>query len=190
MTQVLWLFAIQGVLGGFDTVYYHEWRARLPALGRLSRPELRLHGVRSVIYAVLFSTLPHLAWRGAWAFVLSALILTEIVLTLADFVVEDTVRKPLGGVYKGERVMHAVMGLVYGAALAFLVPQIAAWMAEPTALAWSPVTAPEWLRTLLTFMGAGVLVSGLRDLAAAAELPHSNWPWPKRDENLGSVSQG
>jgi hypothetical protein len=86
---------------------------------------------------------------------LSVLILTEIVLTLADFVVEDAVRKPLGGVYKGERVMHAVMGLIYGAALAYLVPLIAAWMIEPTAFVWSPPDAPSWLRALLTVMGAG-----------------------------------
>ena len=43
MTEVLWLFAIQGLLGAFDTIYFHEWRARLPALGLQSRPELRLY---------------------------------------------------------------------------------------------------------------------------------------------------
>ena len=31
MNTVLWLLAVQGALGAFDTLYYHEWRARLPA---------------------------------------------------------------------------------------------------------------------------------------------------------------
>ena len=29
MNRVLWLLVLQGVLGGLDTLYYHEWRARL-----------------------------------------------------------------------------------------------------------------------------------------------------------------
>ena len=37
MTGALSLLAVQGLLGGFDTVYYHEYRARLPA-----RPEPEL----------------------------------------------------------------------------------------------------------------------------------------------------
>ena len=35
MTTALWLLAIQGAMGAFDTLYYHEWRARLPAAGPL-----------------------------------------------------------------------------------------------------------------------------------------------------------
>jgi hypothetical protein len=34
LINALWLLAAQGLIGAFDTVYYHEWRARLPALGR------------------------------------------------------------------------------------------------------------------------------------------------------------
>ena len=33
MIVALWLLAVQGVIGAFDTLYYHEWRARLQALG-------------------------------------------------------------------------------------------------------------------------------------------------------------
>ena len=39
MTAALWLLATLGVIGAFDTFYYHEWRARLPAQGRLAAPE-------------------------------------------------------------------------------------------------------------------------------------------------------
>jgi len=177
MTEVLWLFAIQGLLGAFDTIYFHEWRARLPALGLQSRPELRLHGVRSLIYAVLFGTLPWIAWQGLWTAALCALILAEIALTLADFVVEDRVRKPLGGVYAGERVMHAIMGILYGAMLAHLVPVLAHWLAAPTALALMPPQVPEALRWVLGAMALGVFLSGARDLAAACGLRNGGWPW-------------
>jgi hypothetical protein len=96
---VLWLLAIQGAIGAFDTVYYHEWRARLPARSRIVASELRLHAVRDVLYAVIFGTLPWLAWEGWWVAVLVAILAAEIVLTMTDFVTEARVRKPFGDVY-------------------------------------------------------------------------------------------
>src|SRR6266550_6270257 len=37
MTTTLTLFVVLACLGAFDTLYYHEWRARLPAMGPLAR---------------------------------------------------------------------------------------------------------------------------------------------------------
>lgn len=180
MIVALWLLAIQGVIGAFDTIYYHEWRARLPARGRLAASELKLHAARDFFYGVLFSTLPWLAWQGAWVVVLVAVFVAEIVLTLTDFVVEMTVRKELGDVYAGERVTHAIMGILYGAMIANLLPQLTAWWMRPTALAveWAPV--PPALSGSLILMAAGVTLSGLRDLYAALDLPHGGWPWKMR----------
>ena len=48
---------LQGALGAFDTLYYHEYKARLPGGVPGTAPELVLHGLRDLIYAVLFGTL-------------------------------------------------------------------------------------------------------------------------------------
>ena len=57
MAVVLWLLAVQGATGAFDTLYFHEYRARLPG-----RPEavheLRLHALRDFIYVGIFAALP------------------------------------------------------------------------------------------------------------------------------------
>jgi len=98
MPKALYLFAALAVLGTADTLYFHEWRAKLPGLGRNARSELQLHALRDFIYAILFSTLPWIAWHGVWTIMLAALLLAEIILTLWDSVVEDWVRKSLGGV--------------------------------------------------------------------------------------------
>src|SRR6476660_9873185 len=118
MSVALWLLGIQGVIGAFDTLYYHEWRARLPARGRQAASELKLHAARDFFYAVLFATL---AWKGMWVLALLGVFVAEIILTLTDFVVEIAVRKQLGDVYAGERVTHAVMGILYGAMVANLI---------------------------------------------------------------------
>jgi hypothetical protein len=177
MTFALYLLAVLGLLGAFDTLYYHEWRARLPALGKSASAELKLHAWRDFVYAALFSSLPWIAWQGRYALVLAGLLLAEIILTLWDFVVEDWIRKPIGGVYAGERIMHAVMGIVYGAMLAFLLRTIAFWWKEPTRWKVAPAPCPEMLRWSITAMGVGVLLSGARDLYAAMGFRGSSWPW-------------
>ena len=177
MTLALWLLLVQGLLGAFDTLYYHEWRARLPGRAAQARSELRLHAWRDFIYAVVFVTLPWIAWQGGFCLVLGGLLTAEIAITLADFIVEDRVRAPWGGVYSGERATHAIMGITYGAMLAYLVPELMRWWAQPAAMVYSPHPLPEAVRWTLTAMGAGVLLSGLRDLAAVFELPGSSWPW-------------
>jgi hypothetical protein len=177
MIVALWLLAIQGVIGAFDTLYYHEWRARLPAWGAQSASELKLHAARDFLYAVLFSTLPWLSWHGTWVLVLTSVLIAEIILTLTDFVVEITVRKPLGDVYAGERVTHAVMGILYGATIASLIPVLIRWWPLPSTFAGASADAPGMLRWALAMMAVGVFASGLRDLYAAHELPHGGWPW-------------
>jgi hypothetical protein len=180
MIVALWLLGIQGVIGAFDTIYYHEWRARLPARGKLAGSELKLHAARDFFYAVLFATLPCIAWQGTWVFVLAGLLVAEIVLTLTDFVVEIAVRRALGDVYAGERVTHAVMGILYGAMVANLIPALVRWWDRPTALVVEWAAIPDHLRWGLVVMAAGVLLSGLRDLYAALGLPYGSWPWKTR----------
>lgn len=180
MRVALLLLALQGVIGAFDTLYYHEWRARLPARGATAAPELRLHAARAFFYGVLFGTLPWVAWQGAWLWVLAGVIVAEIVLTLWDFIVEIAVRKDLGDVYAGERVTHAIMGILYGAMLACLIPTLRDWAGMPSGLVSSPAPVAGELRWALTVMAVGVTLSGARDLYAGLGLPGGGWPWRQR----------
>ncbi len=179
MTTVVWLLSIQGIIGAFDTLYYHEWQARLPARGRHAAPELKLHASRDFFYTIIFITLPWLAWHGVWAYVLGLIFLVEIFITLWDFVVEKTVRKPLGDLFSGERVTHGIMGILYGALLANLVPVMWEWSALPSNLVVTKYAIPSFLYGAVITMGIGVFISGVRDLYAAFEFPYSNFPWQR-----------
>jgi hypothetical protein len=178
MTQAIWLLAVLGALGAFDTVWFHEIRGKLVARPEM-RPELRLHVLRDVLYVVVFATLPFLAWHGLWTIVLGAVLIGELVVTMADFVTEDRVRAGVGGVVPGERITHAVMGIVYGAMLAFLVPVLWGWLQEPTGLVRVGAPVAGWLRATLGAAAAGIALHGLRDLAAVLALPGSAAPWAR-----------
>jgi uncharacterized protein len=112
---------------------------------------------------VVFSSLAWLTWDGFWAWILGGLLIFEIVITLQDFVEEDRSRK----VPPGERIMHALMGITYGAFLAYLVLELIIWLQRPSGFTQQDY---GWLSWTLSAMALGVTISGARDLIAA---------WPK-----------
>ncbi|HLY55363.1 MAG TPA: TIGR01777 family oxidoreductase, partial [Stellaceae bacterium] len=84
----------------------------------------------------------------------------EMIITLWDFVEEDRTRH----LPATERVTHTLLTLNYGVLLALLVPLLRRWADLPTALAPAYHGLWSWLCLIA---GAGVIASGLRDLAAA-----------------------
>ena len=160
MRTAIWLLLVQASLGAFDTLYYHEYKLRLPSATHTGL-ELRLHAARDFAYAIIIGSLGFFTWNGAFAWILLALLLGEIVITLWDFIEEDKIRR----LPAGERAMHAVMGIVYGAFLAHLLPEIIRWSRLDSGVGMSYHGFPAWV---LLSIAAGVFVSGLRDLAASA----------------------
>jgi hypothetical protein len=160
MRTAIWLLLIQASLGAFDTLYYHEYRLKLPHSGH-TRVELRLHAARDFAYAIIIGSLGFVTWHGAFTWVLLDLLLAEICITIWDFIEEDKIRR----LPPGERAMHAVMGIVYGAFLAFLIPQMSAWSTLATGFGPSYHGFPAWM---LLVLATGVFVSGVRDFLASA----------------------
>jgi hypothetical protein len=162
MKTALLLLILQGILGAFDTLYYHEYRLRLPS-AFAARKELKLHAARDFIYAIIFGSLAWRSWDGLWAWVLVGLFVTELVITLWDFLAEDRSRK----VPARERSTHAIMGIVYGAVLANLLPEILRWGRLPTGFVQHDYVMLSWILSVMAF---GVFVSGLRDILAVRRL--------------------
>src|SRR3979490_2149727 len=130
MTSFLWtLIAIQMVMGVFDTFYHHELTERL-AWRPSQRYELKLHGVRNMMYAFLFLVLGWLEVDGVFVMVIIAVLVAEIVITLMQFVQEDMSRK----LPASERINHTLLAINYGAILVLLLPVLFAWAAQPTGI--------------------------------------------------------
>jgi uncharacterized protein (TIGR01777 family) len=160
MTLVLVLIIAQGMLGALDTIWHHELEIRLPSQPG-ARTELTLHAMRSVIYGTVFLTLGWVVTGGLWAWAFAALLVIEIGLTLKDFLIEDQTRR----LPPSERVLHTVLALSYGVFLALFAPVLMAWAKRDSGLTLVDHGVLSWI---LTPLGIGATVSGVRDAIAAA----------------------
>jgi uncharacterized protein (TIGR01777 family) len=163
MTQILWvLITIQIALGGFDTVFHHEGTERLAWRPGQQR-ELRLHGVRNLLYSLMFAVLGSAQPGGLLARAFLALLVVELVITLWDFVEEDRTRK----LPATERVTHTLLTLNYGAIIALLLPVLLGWMHDPVLLQRAYYGLWSWMCVPAS---AGTFLFGLRDLFAARRM--------------------
>ena len=166
-SPLLWsLIAIQIAMGAFDTFYHHEMTERL-AWRPSQRHELKLHGVRNMLYAALFVVLGWLEVDGLLALAIIVVLVAEIVITLMDFVEEDISRK----LPASERINHTLLALNYGAILVLLLPVLIEWAGQPTAV--TPAFHGYW-SLLATASAVIVGLFGLRDLAASRRLARLN----------------
>lgn len=162
MTPVFALLILQALLGGFDNLWHHEITERLPAK-RSASGELVLHAARELIYSCVFLQLGWLEARGAWVILLITLLVLEIMITLADFVLEDRTRRlpPL------ERVLHTLLAINFGLMLAALTPTLARWWSLPTSIVPADHGAYSWL---LTAFATGTLLWSVRNSIAVSRL--------------------
>jgi uncharacterized protein len=159
MSLLAVLLVTQILLGGFDNLWHHELKERLPSR-REARVEVALHSGRELCYALLFAGLAWWEWRGTWAAAVAGLLVVEVFVTLADFVVEDRTRR----LPKTERILHTVLAINFGAMVAVLAPTLLAWARLPTELARVDYGLASWL---LTAAAAGVLAWSVRNALAA-----------------------
>jgi hypothetical protein len=162
MKTVIYVLIFQGLLGGFDVVWNHELKENLP--GKLSANlEQKIHGLRELLYALIFIGLAWFTWNGTFAWILFGLLIIEILLTAWDFVVEDKTRV----LSSNERVIHLTLSMGGGAYVALLIPQLLDWSHQPTGFAGIEYGILSWI---LTLFGVGVLGWGVRDYLSGVRL--------------------
>jgi len=163
MTPLLWtLVAIQVAMGVFDTFYHHEFTERL-AWRPSQQGELKLHGIRNLLYALLFLVLGWCEVHGLLALLVIVVLVAEIGITLTDFVEEDLTRK----LPPSERINHTLLAINYGGILVLLAPVLIDWAFMPTGI------VPAYTGTLSLIAAAaaaGASLCGLRDFTAARRL--------------------
>lgn len=157
-----WILIAQGVVGGWDTIYNHEWIERLPQRPSM-RAEIGVHALRELNYACLFAALAWFQWHGAAAWIVIAMVVIEILVTCWDEIIENATRV----LPANERILHVLLTLNLGVIALLVVTLAADWMSRPTTLAASGL-APTW-RWLISALAIASLAWSVRDAFA--------WHW-------------
>ena len=167
LDAALVVLVVHGALGGFDTLYCHEWQARLPKQ-RWAANELGLHSTRSFFYAIIFIGLAWFEWRGAFTWLLLAVLTVEWAVTLRDAAIEDRTRR----LSRAERLVHMTLGGTTGAYVALVLYYASTeWIAAPTEL---KLTDHGAVSLILSAYAVAVTVSAVRDFFASRRLLAAN----------------
>ncbi|MEQ1531917.1 MAG: hypothetical protein ABL925_21625 [Methylococcales bacterium] len=156
--MVIYLLIFQGVLGGIDVIWNHEWKEKLPTKLTASL-EQQIHGIRELFYSVIFIGLAWLEWKGIWAWVLFSVIVIEIIFTAWDFIIEDKTRV----LSATERITHLLLSMSGGAYVVLLMPILLNWSILPSGFISVEYEFHSWI---LTIFGMGALAWGIRDISS------------------------
>ena len=161
-TTLMILICLHVLMGVIDTIYHHELMEKL-AWKTSQADELKLHGIRNFFYAIIYLCFGVVTPTGVWAYLLIAVLIIEVCITLVDFVEEDNSRK----LPASERVLHTILALNFGAILVLFVPMLWLLGVEKTALLinWYP-----WWSAFCITISLMAILMGLRDLHASARL--------------------
>jgi hypothetical protein len=166
MTVPSVLLFLLGVLGATDILLYHSISHGIRE-HHDSRAELFTHFLRGPTYAALFLLVPNFAFRGWWVIGLLALYLFDVGISIADFWLESGSRRGLGGLPRGEYVLHVILAMLFGALVAATVYECGGAIGADSALVWRTDSGPHpLLRIALGLMAPLVLWSGIADLRA------------------------
>ncbi|MFB9290442.1 hypothetical protein ACFFTM_19070 [Pseudoduganella plicata] len=140
---------LHGLLAGVDVLLNHELLARLPYRSSAAREEL-LHAVREAMFAFLFLGLAWWTWHGAFAWLPTALLAAEVLISAYDTKIEgDTRTLPTP-----ERILHVFLFINLGALIVLLGQQAGDWHALPTELAPARYGWAGWLLSALGIAAA------------------------------------
>jgi hypothetical protein len=169
MTVASWILLAMGVLGALDILLFHTWTHRLRERQE-SRAELVTHFLRGPTYAVLFFGVPNLRLEGAWFAVLLAVLAFDLAISIADFWLEPSSRASVGGLPRGEYVLHILLAMLFGGLVVIVLQDAGGALSATTSLSWIDVGPPVLLRVVLGIMAPLVLMTGLFDLFAVLRM--------------------
>jgi hypothetical protein len=159
---LLMLLAVQGVLGGIDTLLNHELLARLPQRSE-ARLEVALHACREFLYGSFFVSLAWWSWLGAWSLLPAVLLGLQIAVDAFDEAVENKTRV----LPQNERLLHFAITVNLGLICASLVIVLWNWSGQATALARVHHGILSWT---VSALGVAALLWSGRDFWAWRQL--------------------
>lgn len=161
-----YLLLVIGILGATDILLYHAISHGIRTHAH-SWKELVTHSLRGPTYAFLFIVIPNFSMNGKWFWVLIAILIMDVAISLFDFIYERESRDFFGGLPTGEYILHFIIAMLFGAFFMALVDRSAAWTGNETSIEYSPAPVPWMIRIVMVIMAICVFYSGIVDAIAS-----------------------
>ena len=118
------------LIGSIDEYFYHYKSERL-----LFKPECFkeniLHAIRTLIYTILFFTISTYEVSGIFAVLLFGVFFIDLIVGILDILVENESRENMGGLPKGEYLIHMLLSFHLGILYYNFTPYLISQMAKP-----------------------------------------------------------
>jgi hypothetical protein len=141
LIAAFYLLTVVGLVGSYDVLYWHWYRLRLfqvPA----ARVENLTHAIRALLYAAMILTVLHVDATGGWWFLYPALLTCEVGNTTWDVILEPRTRRKIGGVPPAEYVIHVLLSILTGGALASIIWGTRSLLGEVSHLGFRTIDVP------------------------------------------------
>lgn len=169
MVAATYILLLLGVLGALDIAFYHAVSHGIRSHPD-ARHELIVHSLRGPTYATLFVVVPNIVCGGALFWLLIAVYVIDLVISIVDFWLERRSRAFLGGLPSGEYVLHILIAMAFGALVAATFYEGYGWTLEPTGFVYRPAPVPALVRVVMAAMAVVVMYSAVLDLVAVARM--------------------
>jgi hypothetical protein len=113
MTWTLRACVVLSIIGAIDVGWYHLWRLRLYARPQSRREEVA-HLCRGLLFVSMLALVAVARPHGAWVLVLLGLFAVDWINTAVDTWVEKASRQDLGGLARGEYMVHVAGSVAVG----------------------------------------------------------------------------
>jgi hypothetical protein len=144
MEAAFYLLTIVGILGSYDVLYWHWYRLKLFQYPE-SRMENVTHAIRALLFALMMLMVLHVDARGWWWPIYPVLLAGEVTNTVADVLLEPKSRRNIGGLPPVEYVIHIILSILTGGALASVIWGTWNLLTEPSYLGFRTLPAPVFV---------------------------------------------
>src|SRR5262249_2766815 len=114
MVVATYLLAALAVLRAADSFCCHRLAPHLPPYMQ-ARAELVAARLRGPVGAVLFAVVPNARCEGHWFVALLGVLALDLLLWIVDVCLEVSSRRELGGLPRGEALLHLLLAIGWGA---------------------------------------------------------------------------
>jgi|GEM_PF-5757275 len=160
-SQTMAILLVFSAVGALDEIFYHTFKFNILSEKNCYRENV-LHIFRGYLFFVICHLVAFTELSGIWAVFAMALLAGDLLLSVLDILEEPKSRKSLGGLPRGEYLLHMVLAFLLGIFYFVYLEQLFVnfGRASEFRIASGPYSVFQILVSLVGFVSLGISLRG------------------------------